>query len=397
LEELGQELELQKQQNYELRQKQHTLQQNLGDDDDDDDSNDESVTEITNDGEINRSNERRDEEKRQLLRNLDLNSCVEVRPSQLDGVGIFANREIPEGTQVFKYNCKPTHKSVDCTPEEVASLLPEAQRMVKKFFLQKEDGCYPVPKHGMACALGLSFLVNSSYFTGSRAEANVKFGDTKDLSGYLEIVTDRTIYPDEELVLSYKFPRSRRLPDYVSSSSLYRTVYPDEEHAFSYKFARPRELPYYVSSSSLVVPFDSRNSGSSDQPSSLQSRECNSSSWTSSRLRKRNQRIDYSLSKTSRRKSCRKSNHGRFSNREGMFWMQPDNVWALGKVHRYVSAQERNKKCKCEQAVCNCPKYTRGMYQYTVEGYISENDDEYFSEGDDTVIIGGLSGKALWN
>eukprot|EP00986_Skeletonema_menzelii_P003954 scaffold1297_cov141-Skeletonema_menzelii.AAC.1 len=280
-----------------FRQKHQTLQQELGDDDDDD-NDDESMTDIL----------RRDEEKRQLLRNLDLNSCVEVRPSQLDGVGIFANREIPEGTQVFKYNCKPTHKSVDCTPEEVASLLPEAQRMVKKFFLQKEDGCYPVPKHGIACALGLSFLVNSSYSMGSTAKANVRFGDTKDLSGYLEIVTDRKIAPDEELVLSYEFPRSRILPDYVSSSS-------------------------------MVAPSNSKNNGSIDQPPSRQSREG-----------KRNQRIDNSPPRKRQRKSGRESNHGRFSNREAMFWMQPDNVWAPGKVHRYVSAQERNKKCRCEQA-----------------------------------------------
>ena len=72
----------------------HIVQDNPFNNYDDDEDGDESVVEITNHREINISNERRDKEKRQLLQNIDLNSCVEIRPSQLDGIGIFANREI---------------------------------------------------------------------------------------------------------------------------------------------------------------------------------------------------------------------------------------------------------------------------------------------------------------
>ncbi len=421
LEDRDKKLELQKQQIDELLQKQAI--QESGDDDEGEDG-DESVVEITNHQEINRSNERRDKEKRQLLRNIDLNSCVEIRTSQLDGVGIFANREIPKGTQVFKFNCKPTLKTVDCSQEEIGSLLPDAQRMVKKFFLPR-NGCYPIPKSGLACVLGLSFLVNSC---GVKAKANLKFGDKKDFSGYLEIVAARKIDPDEELCLPYKFDPSRTVPvpDHVVSSSLMppsdshhsgssgqpplrqstRDSSPlsrlRKRHRIDYSLPKQRRrksdpvpVPDHVVSSSLMTPtFDSHHSGSSSgQPPSWQSTRDSS---PLNRLRKRHGRIDYSPLKQRKRKKDRKSNCGRFSNREAMFWMEPDEVWVRGRVHGYVTAQERNKECTCRQAACNCPKYSRGKYQYTVEGYIDLDDNEYFSDEDDTVKIWGLSGKALW-
>ena len=188
--------------------------------------------------------------------------------------------------------------------------MPKAQEIVKKFFLQKEDGSYPVPKHGMACALGLSFYCNSSHSTGG--QANIRFGDKKDLSGYLEIVADRDILPDEELLLSYEFPQSRRSPDNVSSSS-------------------------------LVAPTNSHNSGSSgDRQPSQQSQECSSDGPSSRLLRKRTRKIDYSDHRR-RSKNRRKSNCGRFSNQVARFWMRPDNVWVPGKIHNYISAEERNE------------------------------------------------------
>ena len=62
---------------------------------------DESVVEITNEREISKSIEQREKEKRQLLENLNLNSCVEARTSQLHGIGIHATRGIPKGTPVL--------------------------------------------------------------------------------------------------------------------------------------------------------------------------------------------------------------------------------------------------------------------------------------------------------
>ena len=50
-------------------------------------------------------------------------------------------------------------------------------------------------------------------------------------------------------------------------------------------------------------------------------------------------------------------------------------------MHEYVSAEERNEG-HCSHAVCNCFKYTRGMYRYTLW---SSGEEDYFSEDDPTV------------
>jgi hypothetical protein len=138
-----------------------------------------------------------------LLKNLEDNSIVEIRPSDIDGVGVFANRLIPKGTILFQFNCNPTHETVDFTPAEIETLNPDAQRIIIKFFLN-ENGYYAIPKHGIACALGMSFYINSS----SQEKANVKFGTKIDLSGYREIIANRKICPNEELMLPYSLPSS---------------------------------------------------------------------------------------------------------------------------------------------------------------------------------------------
>lgn len=75
-----------------------------------------------------------------------------------------------------------------------------------------------------------------------------------------------------------------------------------------------------------------------------------------------------------------------------MFWMEDAKKWVPGETHEYVPAERRNK-CKCKLAVCECPKYSRGMYRYTVE---SMDIDEYFSDDDITVKIDGKMGRQLW-
>ncbi|KAL7482982.1 hypothetical protein ACHAW6_008636 [Cyclotella cf. meneghiniana] len=81
---------------------------------------------------------------------------------------------------------------------------------------------------------------------------------------------------------------------------------------------------------------------------------------------------------------------GRFHNKTAQFWMSLKKQWFPGKIHEYVSAEERND-CKCALAVCTCPRYSRGMYRYTTQG-----EEGYFSDDDVTVRVDGKSGRELW-
>ena len=65
-------------------------------------------------------------------------------------------------------------------------------------------------------------------------------------------------------------------------------------------------------------------------------------------------------------------------------------------MHEYVSAKERNDSSGCRDAVCGCPKYSRGMYRYTYDNKRLDNSEDYFSDDDTTVKINGLPGDMLW-
>ena len=86
---------------------------------------------------------------------------------------------------------------------------------------------------------------------------------------------------------------------------------------------------------------------------------------------------------------------GRFKNSNAQFFDNEEKTWKRGKVHEYISANERNKSCGCTDAVCGCPRHLRGMYRYTIDGEEWDEHD-YFSDDDVTVKINGLMGERLW-
>lgn len=116
-----------------------------------------------------------------------------------------------------------------------------------------------------------------------------------------------------------------------------------------------------------------------------------------------------SLGRRSRKNKKRRSQHSEgnanscttFENgTKALFWVKKNTNekgrWLSGLIHEFVSAEERNSGC-CSDAVCTCPKHSRGMYRYTIDA-IDDNISvaSYFSEYDNTVKVNGLSGKELW-
>lgn len=151
----------------------------------------------------------RDAEKEVLLRHLQNHHHVEIRPSEVDGVGVFALVDIPRpGTVLFRFNGEPSSRTVPLKRREVAGLPDHVQTTLGKFILPGNNGVYHVPAHGLTCALGLGFYVNSC--KGTNRVANVEFGNRIDDSGFVEIVTTRGIMKDEELLLPYECSNSMR-------------------------------------------------------------------------------------------------------------------------------------------------------------------------------------------
>ena len=152
--------------------------------------------------------------KERLRGNL-LQHNIELRQSDIEnaGVGVFAIRKISSGTAIAKFNGPPSARTIAFTEEEVSALDEDVQEIIRKFILP-HNGKYPIPKHGLSYALGVSWYINSC--VGTDKSANVVFGNKRDESGYTEIVTTRAIEKGEELLLPYTHKNSKRCMTTIS-------------------------------------------------------------------------------------------------------------------------------------------------------------------------------------
>lgn len=136
-------------------------------------------------------------EKRQaLLHNLKRDTYCRIAMSKIPGagVGVIAVKTIPKGVNPFRRCDVVNDEIVPITQQELETLPKCVQKMVADFFLQTEDGRYPVVYRGLN-GMDLSFYLNHS------TEPNL---DLVTLDGpYYDFVTNRKIHPGEELLINY--------------------------------------------------------------------------------------------------------------------------------------------------------------------------------------------------
>ncbi len=126
--------------------------------------------------------------KKKLIQNL-LNTYCRLRKSKSHGVGVFAIREIPKGTNPFKFE-KP-QSWVKISAEEVKNARAEVKEMIDAFYVIKKDGSFWANSGGLA-SMGMSFYMNTS------KKPNVK--TTDDGANFK---TTRLIKKGEELLTDY--------------------------------------------------------------------------------------------------------------------------------------------------------------------------------------------------
>lgn len=77
------------------------------------------------------------------------------------GVGVFAIRDIPKGTDIFK-NCDPHGDVLEITEEELSAFdAPDAAKLLVRDFCAFQGGVYFVPDYGID-ALPKSYFLNHS-------------------------------------------------------------------------------------------------------------------------------------------------------------------------------------------------------------------------------------------
>ena len=132
-----------------------------------------------------------------LLENLKNDVYCRIKPSKKDGVGVFAIKDIPEGTEPFR----PTNsryyngKILNIKEEDVNKLEPEVKKIIKDFY-HEQDGVYGIPYNGPNSN-------DISYYMNTSIKPNVGFKSSKK-SSMIIFVTLKKIKKGEELLINYE-------------------------------------------------------------------------------------------------------------------------------------------------------------------------------------------------
>ena len=128
--------------------------------------------------------------KEELLRELSGNTWVMLKPSPIEGIGVFALQDIPKGCRNMFGKPDAAGEWITVTKREIEELPAHAQFLVGNYCLYDEDN-YFIPAHGFK-KMDISLFLNHS---DAPNIISVNDGD------YFEAI--RNIKKDEELVIDY--------------------------------------------------------------------------------------------------------------------------------------------------------------------------------------------------
>ncbi len=117
------------------------------------------------------------------------NTYCRLRPSKIEGIGIFAIRDIPKNKNPFFG--VPKRKWQNIRPDEYKKLDPEVKKMIGDFFAMNKKGEFEIPEYGLN-GIDISFFLNMS------DNPNVKTVDDGT-----NFKTLKKIKKGEELTVSY--------------------------------------------------------------------------------------------------------------------------------------------------------------------------------------------------
>mmetsp|Transcript_32813 Transcript_32813/g.102362 ORF Transcript_32813/g.102362 Transcript_32813/m.102362 type:complete len:254 (-) Transcript_32813:51-812(-) len=154
-----------------------------------------------------------EEDRQRLLQHLRTESYVQLAPSRVAGVGVFALRDIPGGVDPFPI-CNTHFASKEqfsvCSERDLKGVPAPVMEQVRSFFapLTEDDGWTPQRSDDGevlfgVLATGLNAL-NLSWYLNHSEDPNIAFKDAEEEGGYNSFVTRRRIQAGEELTADYR-------------------------------------------------------------------------------------------------------------------------------------------------------------------------------------------------
>uniref|UniRef100_A0A7S1QX99 SET domain-containing protein n=1 Tax=Alexandrium catenella TaxID=2925 RepID=A0A7S1QX99_ALECA len=154
-----------------------------------------------------------EEDRRRVLKHLRNEAYVQLGPSKVAGVGVFALRAIPAGVDPFpicNQHLATKEQFAVCSASDLRGVPEAVMEQVRSFFapLTEEDGWEPQRSddgqllYGVL-ATGMNSL-NLSWYLNHSENPNIAFQDAEEEGSYNSFVTRRRIEAGEELLANYR-------------------------------------------------------------------------------------------------------------------------------------------------------------------------------------------------
>lgn len=135
--------------------------------------------------------------KQELLNELIHNTYVMLRPSPIEGIGVFAIRDIPKGTKTMFSKPNASDKWITIAREEVERMPSHAQHIITNYSLY-DDESYFVPDHGFKKVDVCLFLNHSDQPNVASINDGDYFEATRDIAAGEELLIDYGMIVDGE-------------------------------------------------------------------------------------------------------------------------------------------------------------------------------------------------------
>lgn len=132
-----------------------------------------------------------------LLKNIKNKTYCRIKSSKVNGVGVFAIKDIPINTNPFYLtdNKLIDYKYKKISKTDLKNVDSEVMKMIDDFLYKEDDDSYYIPLLGLN-SLDISFYMNHSFEPNIKIVKSYKY-DT------LIFKTNRKIKKDEELLINY--------------------------------------------------------------------------------------------------------------------------------------------------------------------------------------------------
>ncbi len=127
--------------------------------------------------------------KEELLKELGNNTYVMLKPSLIEGIGVFAIRDIPKGCRGMFSQQDINDEWISISKDEVATLPPHSKFLIENYCLYDENN-YFIPDHGFKKMDLVCFLNHSNEPNIISINEGEFFETIKDIKAGEELLID---------------------------------------------------------------------------------------------------------------------------------------------------------------------------------------------------------------